>query len=74
MSKELIAISRRLCEDMEALRFGEPVTHVYNPLDYARQTHEDFLRRFGGGEGRVVLLGMNPGPFGMSNPYEEGRG
>jgi single-strand selective monofunctional uracil DNA glycosylase len=39
---------------------------VYNPLVYAWNTHEDFLRRFGGGEGRVVLLGMNPGPFGMA--------
>jgi single-strand selective monofunctional uracil DNA glycosylase len=51
---------------MEKLTFSSPVTHVYNPLVYAWETHCAFLRRFGDGEGRAVLLGMNPGPFGMA--------
>ena len=66
MSQALIDVSRRLCSDMETLDFGDPVTHVYNPLVYAWNTHVDFLKRFGEGKGRVVLLGMNPGPFGMA--------
>jgi single-strand selective monofunctional uracil DNA glycosylase len=49
-----------------ALTFGAPVTHVYNPLAYARQTHEAYLRRFGSRTGRVVWMGMNPGPWGMA--------
>lgn len=48
------------------MRFGEPVTHVYNPLIYARKMHEAYLRRFVDGPRRVVLLGMNPGPWGMA--------
>jgi single-strand selective monofunctional uracil DNA glycosylase len=66
MSDELIGISQRLRAAVGELSFGEPVTHVYNPLQYAWETHRDFLARFGGGRGRVVLLGMNPGPFGMA--------
>ena len=47
------------------LKFAAPVTHVYDPLAYARKAHEEFLHRFGRGRKRVVFLGMNPGPFGM---------
>jgi single-strand selective monofunctional uracil DNA glycosylase len=62
----LISITRKLCSEVERLRFGPPVTHVYNPLVYARAAHEQYLERYGSGKGRVVLLGMNPGPFGMA--------
>ena len=58
LSQALIEVSARLCETIDTLRFGAPVTHVYNPLMYAWETHVDFLRRFGDGDGRVVLLGM----------------
>jgi len=62
----LVSISRRLARDANALRFAAPVAHVYNPLRYARRPHEAYLERYGGGSGRVLLLGMNPGPFGMA--------
>jgi single-strand selective monofunctional uracil DNA glycosylase len=39
---------------------------VYNPLDYARAPHELYLSRYGGAPKEVLLLGMNPGPFGMA--------
>jgi single-strand selective monofunctional uracil DNA glycosylase len=48
------------------LEFGAPVTHVYNPLSYARRTMERYLRRYGHGTGVTLFLGMNPGPFGMA--------
>ena len=63
---ELIRIARQLSTDLRALRFGPPVTHVYDPLEYARSPHERYLRTFGTGTREVVLLGMNPGPFGMA--------
>jgi len=66
MSETLISISENLRDLVGTLEFRDPVTHVYNPLEYAWETHRDFLRRFGGARGRVVLLGMNPGPFGMA--------
>lgn len=48
------------------LRFAEPVSHVYNPLLYAWDAHEIYLRRFGSSPKEVVFIGMNPGPFGMT--------
>ncbi len=63
---DLVAVSRRLCRRVERLTFGLPVTHVYNPLRYASELHEAYLHRYGRGTRPVVLLGMNPGPFGMA--------
>ena len=62
----LVEISRALSRRVNRLRFALPVTHVYNPLDYARAPHESYLERWGRGDKRVVFLGMNPGPFGMA--------
>jgi single-strand selective monofunctional uracil DNA glycosylase len=39
---------------------------VYNPLDYAWRAHAAYLALAATGRRRVVLLGMNPGPFGMA--------
>ncbi len=58
--------ARRLSAAVARLEFGPPASHVYNPLDYARAAHEEYLQRFGGTPGRVVLVGMNPGPWGMA--------
>jgi single-strand selective monofunctional uracil DNA glycosylase len=64
--RELVEVSRSLAAAVDELRFGPPVRHVYNPLDYAWAAHLEYLRRFGAGRGRVLLLGMNPGPWGMA--------
>ncbi|MEM6367400.1 MAG: uracil-DNA glycosylase family protein [Myxococcota bacterium] len=63
--RSLRAIARRLADEVDALTFGPPVTHVYNPLRYAFEAHADYLRKYGGETGRVILIGMNPGPWGM---------
>ena len=47
------------------LIFSDPVTHVYNPLVYAREPHDLYWQRFGRLGAPTVLLGMNPGPWGM---------
>lgn len=65
-SDELIAAARRLSTGVSKLKFAPPVTHVYNPLEYAWMAHEEYLRRFGNGRKRILFLGMNPGPFGMA--------
>ena len=62
----LATISRKLCRRVARLKFGLPVTHVYNPLEYARAPHERYLARYGAAPKEVVLVGMNPGPFGMA--------
>lgn len=48
------------------MRFSPPVSFVYNPLEYAARPHEAYLERYGNGKKKVVFLGMNPGPFGMT--------
>jgi len=61
----LVQAASKLRDAVEKLRFSQPVSHIYNPLQYAWSAHELYLRRFGATQKRVVFLGMNPGPFGM---------
>ena len=62
----LVDIARDLAFEVDRLEFSEPVTHVYNPLDYAWAAHEQYLERFGAAPKEVLFLGMNPGPWGMA--------
>jgi single-strand selective monofunctional uracil DNA glycosylase len=62
----LVEISRALSARVARLRFDDPVCRVYNPLHYAHAPHELYLTRYGGTRKEVLLLGMNPGPFGMA--------
>ena len=62
----LVAIGRELSDKVDALLFPS-VPFVYNPLAYARAPHEAYLERWGSKTPReVVMVGMNPGPFGMA--------
>ena len=60
------AIIDALLEDIKPLRFGVPVTHVYNPLEYARKPYLQYCKRYGKPAKEIVLVGMNPGPWGMA--------
>ena len=62
----LTAIADDLAREVDRLDFGPPVAHVYNPLIYARVAHHAYLGLCGSATGRVLLLGMNPGPWGMT--------
>ena len=66
IAQELIELTRRFSKKMDRLRFGGAIAHVYNPLDYARRPHEEYLRRYSDPGKTAVFLGMNPGPFGMA--------
>ena len=61
-----IAISRWLAKEVEGLRFGRPTACVYNPLVYARRSLEAYLRSYAVEGADAILLGMNPGPWGMA--------
>ena len=69
-AETLIGLSRHLSTAVDALEFsaGPPgnVTHVYNPLEYARAGWEAYLRLAAAAPRKVLLLGMNPGPWGMA--------
>lgn len=62
----LLQAARDLRAALRPLAFSPPVTHVYNPLEYAWDAHAAYVRKFATGPRRVVFLGMNPGPFGMT--------
>ena len=66
MALDILKRLDRLAADLDTLRFDAPVTHVYNPLTYARAPHARYWERFGAGPKEVVFLGMNPGPWGMA--------
>ncbi len=65
-AQALISAAKILRENLRPLRFAPPVEFVYQPLDYAWAPHEAYLTRFGQGRKRIVFVGMNPGPFGMT--------
>lgn len=62
----LIDAADELRQALRPLTFPAPVSHTYNPLEYAWERHCDYLERFGQGQKRVLMLGMNPGPYGMA--------
>lgn len=70
MTKEQIAegvihIAKQLSNEMDKLSFTTP-SHVYNPLHYAWAGQQQYLEKYAGAKHRVVLVGMNPGPWGMA--------
>jgi single-strand selective monofunctional uracil DNA glycosylase len=66
MTVSLVEIARRLRDEVSLVGFSAPVAHVYNPLDYAWRAHSEYLERFGIARHGILLLGMNPGPWGMA--------
>ena len=63
---EPLRITQALVRAVKRLEFAPPVTHVYNPLEYARRSHTAYVERFARRGVEALLLGMNPGPFGMA--------
>lgn len=66
MPSPLTTSSRRLSRALARLRFSAPVAVVYNPLQYAREPWERYLERHGAAPKKTILVGMNPGPWGMA--------
>ncbi len=62
----MVQIAQGLSKSLAPLKFAEPVTHVYDPVIYAWQPHKAYLERYGSGPKEALLLGMNPGPWGMA--------
>ena len=67
--EQLIRAAASLCDDVgpigRRLVSEGSVDVCYNPLNYAWDAHEAYLRKMGGCGARTVILGMNPGPHGM---------
>jgi single-strand selective monofunctional uracil DNA glycosylase len=63
---ELLRIADTLAEEVGQLYFSPPVVYVYNPLRYAREPLARYFSIYGGGPKEAVFVGMNPGPWGMT--------
>ena len=66
VGKRLVEVTRKLADTVDRLEFRGKVAHVYNPLRYARIPHENYVKRYGTQRGTTLMLGMNPGPWGMA--------
>ncbi|MFP4114351.1 MAG: uracil-DNA glycosylase family protein [Spirochaetota bacterium] len=60
------AATDELVAAVNDIGFAPPVACVYNPLRYARKMWDRYLERFASTAKRTILLGMNPGPWGMA--------
>ncbi|HCK41337.1 MAG: single-stranded DNA-binding protein [Planctomycetaceae bacterium] len=63
---DAVTAAKKLARAVNKLPFSEPVTHIYNPLEYAWAAHEQYLTYLNPRGVRVLLVGMNPGPWGMA--------
>lgn len=66
MSSALALITDELIAELATQRFGSPTALVYNPLVYARAAWDVYCERFASGRKDFLMLGMNPGPYGMA--------
>ncbi|MBC8514459.1 single-stranded DNA-binding protein [bacterium] len=60
----LLEVMERLSEAAEGVVVPNDLW-VYNPLRHAQTSHNLYLERWGEGKKEVLLVGMNPGPWGM---------
>ena len=51
----LVDAARELSARVERLDFAAPVSHRYNPLNYAWAPHELYLRRYGANRKKVAV-------------------
>mgnify|MGYP001219054359 FL=1 len=55
------------CDSLSKLILkNKNIKYVTNPLSYAWQYHESYLSQYSGLGATTLLLGMNPGPYGMA--------
>ncbi|XP_027857794.1 single-strand selective monofunctional uracil DNA glycosylase [Xiphophorus couchianus] len=65
-SSRFLQAEQELNALLRGLTFGEPVRYIYNPLEYAWDTHRCYVEKYCQPGKTVLFLGMNPGPFGMA--------
>ncbi|XP_011881098.1 PREDICTED: single-strand selective monofunctional uracil DNA glycosylase [Vollenhovia emeryi] len=63
---KLLSIEQELCAKLVDVTFPASIQYIYNPLDYASETHSAYVRKYCTGVKKILFVGMNPGPWGMS--------
>lgn len=63
-TEDLVLRTKKLAKDVDNIHFTFD-GYIYNPLQYAWDMHRVYLERYVKPTSQILLLGMNPGPFGM---------
>ena len=58
IADQLLKSAQVLSKSVDTLSFKEPITHVYNPLDYAWEVHEQYIKKYANSTKRVLFMGM----------------
>ncbi|XP_071103116.1 single-strand selective monofunctional uracil DNA glycosylase-like [Haliotis cracherodii] len=66
VAERYISIEKTQCEELREITLPPKVAYVYNPLEYAFEPHYNFVEKFCNSRKKILFLGMNPGPWGMS--------
>lgn len=64
-ASRLVDRTLELRKEVQTLSFGDSL-YVYDPLVYAWEPHKLYLEKWCTHPVDILLLGMNPGPFGMA--------
>ncbi|XP_076299726.1 single-strand-selective monofunctional uracil-DNA glycosylase isoform X2 [Lasioglossum baleicum] len=66
ISEELLSLERNLTTELGKFTFRLPIEYVYSPLEYAFNIHSMYVKKYCSTTKKILFLGMNPGPWGMS--------
>ncbi|KAI4490349.1 hypothetical protein M0802_010726 [Mischocyttarus mexicanus] len=66
ISERLLSIEQELSKQLETISFPSKVGYVYNPIIYAFEVHKKYVIKYCNEPKKILFLGMNPGPWGMS--------
>ncbi|KYN12635.1 PREDICTED: single-strand selective monofunctional uracil DNA glycosylase [Trachymyrmex cornetzi] len=66
ISDRLLSIEQELCTKLKDIIFPSLIQYIYNPLEYASETHAMYVHKYCTGIKKILFVGMNPGPWGMS--------
>ena len=66
ISNTALEAAKTLSNAVDTLDFALPTTHIYNPLTYAWAGYRSYVQLHANSHKKVVFMGMNPGPFGMT--------
>ena len=65
ISSNFYKIEVDLCNDLIELNYGMKVKFIYNPIEYAKEIHVNFLDTYCSNVKSILFIGLNPGPWGM---------
>lgn len=66
IAESILHLERELSEKLSQIKFRAPVDYVYNPVEYAYDVHANYVNSYCQGRKKILYLGINPGPWGMS--------